>query len=528
MLGEEVPGSRMPLAILRKKVSDLPLDFKPQYSSKTGGSYAFNSETPSISGHDTPWIFTSGLRELTKLEAPLGGMRNEAIEPPTPRPEKVSASEAPASGAREGGSLAAGLVARKEGDAPAVLAAAGTRSIKASYDFPYLAHAAMEPMNCVIQRTADGLEVWNGEQFQTVDQGALAAMFGLPAEKVVIHMLYAGGSFGRRASTAVDYIREAASIVKATGTSAPVKLVWMREDDTKAGYYRPMFHHTLEATLDAAGNIQAWRHRLVGQSIAKGSPFEAFMIKDGVDGLSVEGASNLPYAIPNLQVELTTPADIPVPVLWWRSVGSTHTAYSTETFLDRLAAEAKQDPVALRLRLLDQHPRHAAVLRLAADKAGWGTPLPAGQPGERRGRGVAVHESFHSYVAQVAEVTVKTDGSVQVDRIVAAVDCGMAINPDNIRAQVEGSVGFGLSAALHGEITLKDGVVEQSNFGDYAPIRIGEMPKVEVHIVASAEKPTGIGEPGVPPVAPAVANAIAAATGKWATRLPFSADDLKA
>ncbi|HQA11728.1 molybdopterin cofactor-binding domain-containing protein, partial [Zoogloea sp.] len=217
-----------------------------------------------------------------------------------------------------------------------------------------------------------------------------------------------------------------------------------------------------------------------------------------------------------------------VPVLWWRSVGSTHTAYSTETFLDRLAAEAKQDPVALRLRLLDQHPRHAAVLRLAADKAGWGTPLPAGQPGERRGRGVAVHESFHSYVAQVAEVTVKTDGSVQVDRIVAAVDCGMAINPDNIRAQVEGSVGFGLSAALHGEITLKDGVVEQSNFGDYAPIRIGEMPKVEVHIVASAEKPTGIGEPGVPPVAPAVANAIAAATGKWATRLPFSADDLKA
>ena len=425
-----------------------------------------------------------------------------------------------------------GLVARKDGDATTALAGAA-KLVTASYDFPYLAHAAMEPMNCVIQRTADGLEVWNGEQFQTVDQGALAAMFGIPPEKVNIHMLYAGGSFGRRASTKVDYIREAAAIVKALGeqgshAAAPVKLVWMREDDMKAGYYRPMFHHRLEATLDADGSIRAWRHRLVGQSIAKGSPFEGFMIKDGVDGLSVEGAASLPYAIPNLQVELHTPTGIDVPVLWWRSVGSTHTAYSTETFLDRLAAEGGQDPVALRLKLLAKHPRHAGVLKLAADKAGWDKPLAAGKAGERRGRGVAVHESFHSFVAQVAEVTVSADGSVKVDRIVAAVDCGMAINPDNVRAQVEGSVGFALSAALHGEITLKDGVVEQGNFGEYAPIRINEMPKVEVHIVASAEKPTGIGEPGVPPVAPAVANAIAAATGKWLTRMPFRTDELKA
>ena len=427
---------------------------------------------------------------------------------------------------------APGLVARKDGDAATALAGAA-KVVTASYDFPYLAHAAMEPMNCVIQRTADGLEVWNGEQFQTVDQGALAAMFGIPPEKVNIHMLYAGGSFGRRASTKVDYIREAAAIVKALGeqgshAAAPVKLVWMREDDMKAGYYRPMFHHRLEATLDADGSIRAWRHRLVGQSIAKGSPFEGFMIKDGVDGLSVEGAASLPYAIPNLQVELHTPTGIDVPVLWWRSVGLTHTAYSTETFLDRLAAEGGQDPVALRLKLLAKHPRHAGVLKLAADKAGWDKPLTAGKAGERRGRGVAVHESFHSFVAQVAEVTVSADGSVKVDRIVAAVDCGMAINPDNVRAQVEGSVGFALSAALHGEITLKDGVVEQGNFGEYAPIRINEMPKVEVHIVASAEKPTGIGEPGVPPVAPAVANAIAAATGKWLTRMPFRTDELKA
>ncbi|WP_079434238.1 xanthine dehydrogenase family protein molybdopterin-binding subunit [Zoogloea sp. LCSB751] len=420
-----------------------------------------------------------------------------------------------------------GLIARKDGDGDAALAGAA-KIVKASYDFPYLAHAAMEPMNCVVQFTGDSLEVWNGEQFQTVDQGNLAALFGLPPEKVNIHMLYAGGSFGRRACTDSDYVKEAASIVKAAGTRAPVKMVWLREDDTKGGYYRPQFHHAMEAALNADGSIRAWRHRLVGQSIAKGSPFEGFMIKDGVDGLSVEGAASLPYGIPNLQVELHTPSDITVPVLWWRSVGSTHTAYSTETFLDKLAAESKQDPVALRLKLLDKHPRHAGVLRLAAEKAGWGTPLAKGKPGERRGRGVAVHESFHSYVAQVAEVTVQADGSVRVDRVVTAVDCGVAINPDVIRAQVEGSVGFALSAALHGEITLKDGVVEQGNFGEYAPIRINEMPKTEVYIVPSAEKPTGIGEPAVPPVAPSVANAIAAATGKWLTRLPFRSDELKA
>ena len=419
-----------------------------------------------------------------------------------------------------------GLVARSDGDTAGAFAGAA-RVVSASYDFPYLAHAAMEPMNCVVQRTDDGLEVWNGEQFQTVDQATLAAMFGLPPEKVKINMLYAGGSFGRRACTQSDYLREAAAIVKASGTRAPVKLVWMREDDMKAGYYRPLFHHRIEAALDADGSIRGWRHRLVGQSIIAGSAFEPAMVKNGIDAVSVEGAANLPYAIPNLQVELHTPTDIKVPVLWWRSVGSTHTAYSTETFLDRLAAEAGQDPVALRLKLLGKHPRHTAVLRLAAEKAGWGQPLAAGKPGERRGRGVAVHESFHSFVAQVAEVTVKADGSVKVDRIVSAVDCGLAINPDNVRAQVEGSVGFALSAALHGEITLKDGVVEQGNFGDYAPIRIDEMPKVEVHIVQSAENPTGIGEPGVPPVAPAVANAIAAATGRWLTRLPFQADALK-
>lgn len=420
-----------------------------------------------------------------------------------------------------------GLVAHQSGDAGQAFGKAA-KVIRASYDFPYLAHAAMEPMNCVI-RLGDGrCEVWNGEQMQTGDQHALAGLFGLKPEQVSIHMLYAGGSFGRRASSQSDYVLEAAHIVKAIGGKAPVKLVWMREDDMRAGYYRPLFHHALEAAVDGNGQLSGWRHRLVGQSIMAGSPFASGMIKDGIDLVSVEGAANLPYAIPNMKVDLHTPQDIPVPVLWWRSVGSSHTAYSTETFLDQVAAAMGRDPVALRLELLARHPRHAGVLKLAAEKAGWGTPLKPGKPGERRGRGVAVHESFNTFVAEVAEVTVARDGSVKVDRMVCAVDCGIAINPDNVRAQVEGAVGFALSAALHGEITLKEGHVVQGNFDGYPPLRIHEMPVVDVHIVPSTAAPTGIGEPGVPPAAPAVANAIAAATGKHLTRLPFNSAELAA
>lgn len=420
-----------------------------------------------------------------------------------------------------------GLVAHQSGDADQAFGKAA-RVVRASYDFPYLAHAAMEPMNCVIRLGSDGCEVWNGEQMQTGDQYALAGLFGLKPEQVKIHMLYAGGSFGRRASSHSDYVLEAAQIVKAINGKAPVKLVWMREDDMRAGYYRPLFHHALEAALDDKGRLTGWRHRLVGQSIVAGTAFEKNLVKDGIDQVSVEGAANLPYAIPNMKVDLHTPKDIPVPVLWWRSVGSSHTAYSTETFLDQVAGAMGKDPVALRLELLATHPRHAGVLKLAAEKAGWGTPLKPGKPGERRGRGVAVHESFNSYVAQVAEVTVAKDGSIKVDRIVCAVDCGIAINPDNVRAQVQGAIGFALSAALHGEITLKEGRVEQGNFDGYPPLRIHEMPVVEVHIVPSAAAPSGIGEPGVPPAAPAVANAIAAATGKHLTRMPFNAAELAA
>jgi len=423
-----------------------------------------------------------------------------------------------------------GLNARKDGDPAAALASAARR-VEAEYEFPYLAHAAMEPMNCVMKLEPAGCEVWNGEQLQTGDQFALAAVFGLKPEQVKINMLFAGGSFGRRANPGSDYLLETAHIVKALagGKSAgrPVKLVWTREDDTKAGWYRPTFLHRLAAGLDAQGSLVAWQHRLVGQSILAGTPFESMLVKNGIDETSVEGASTLPYAIPNLGVELHSPK-LPVPVQWWRSVGSTHTAYSTETFVDELAAVMGKDPVELRRELLAKHPRHKAVLELAAQRAGWGTSLAAGKAGERRGRGVAVHESFNSYVAQVAEVTVRPDGSFKVDRVVCAVDCGLAINPRNIVAQMEGGIGFGLSAALYGAITLKDGVVEQSNFHDYPPLRMSDMPVIETHIVASTEKPTGVGEPGTPVVAPAVANALAAATGVRLRRLPFDTAALKA
>lgn len=419
-----------------------------------------------------------------------------------------------------------GTVARKDGDAEGAFAGAA-KKLEAAFEFPYLAHAAMEPMNCVVKLGKESCEVWNGEQFQTGDQAAVAALLGLKSEQVNIHMLYAGGSFGRRANPHSDYVVEAASIAKAINGGAPVKLVWTREDDTKGGYYRPMYYHEIKAGLDDNGNVVAWQHRIVGQSILAGTAFEGALVKDGIDATSVEGAATLPYAIPNLMVDLHSPK-LPVPVQWWRSVGSTHTAFSTETFIDELAHAAGMDPFEFRRALLDKHPRHRGALELAAHKAGWGTPLSPGKQGARRGRGIAVHESFHSYVAQVAEVTVKPGGAFTVDRVVCAVDCGIAVNPDVVRAQMEGGIGFGLSAVLHGAITLKEGVVEQSNFHDYLPLRINEMPRVEVHIVPSNEKPTGVGEPGTPPIAPAVANAIFAATGKRIRRLPIRAEELKA
>ncbi|MBK8688581.1 MAG: xanthine dehydrogenase family protein molybdopterin-binding subunit [Betaproteobacteria bacterium] len=416
-----------------------------------------------------------------------------------------------------------GIVARSEGDAAKAMASA-VKTLDAAFEFPYLAHAAMEPMDCVVKLSATGCEIWNGAQSQTGDQIAVAQVVGLKPADVRINMLYSGGSFGRRANPAADYLVEAASIAQGLASAGkrdvPIKLVWTREDDMRAGYYRPAYYHTLKAGLDADGNVVAWQHRIVGQSILSGTAFEGAMVRNGVDATSVEGASSLPYAIPNLAVDLHSPA-VGVPVLWWRSVGSTHTAYSTETFIDELAQAAGKDPVAFRRALLAKHPRHLGVLELAAREAGWGKPLAAGKAGEKRGRGVAVHESFNSYVAEVVEVTVKADKTFSVDRVVCAVDCGIAVNPDNVRAQMEGGIGFGLSAALYGAITLDNGAVQQSNFHDYPVLRIDAMPKVEVHIVPSTAKPTGVGEPATPVIAPALANALAAATGQRLRNLPL-------
>jgi isoquinoline 1-oxidoreductase subunit beta len=409
-----------------------------------------------------------------------------------------------------------GKPARKEGDAAAALKGAA-KLITATYEFPYLAHAPMEPLDAVVKLDADSCEIWCGDQFQTVDQGNAAATAGLKPEQVKIHTLLAGGSFGRRANMGSDYIVEAVSVAKALGANGiPVKLQWTREDDIRGGLYRPLYLHRLEAALDNNGQLVGWQHRIVGQSIIAGTAFAAVMVKDGIDGTSVEGAANLPYAVPNMSVELST-TETGVPVLWWRVVGSSHAAYATEAFIDEIAHAAGKDPFAFRQAMLEHHPRHKAVLELAAKAAGWGSPLPKG-----KGRGIAVAEAFGTYVAQVAEVTVAPNGKVKVDRVVCAVDCGTPINPDVITAQMEGGIGFGLGAALYGAITLKDGQVEQTNFDAYQVLRIDEMPKVEVHIVPSPEAPTGVGEPGVAPVGPAVANAVFAATGKRLRVLPFA------
>ncbi len=413
-----------------------------------------------------------------------------------------------------------GAVAARNGNVLEALQGAAKR-LKAEFEFPFLAHAPLEPLDCVVRLADGGCEIWAGDQAQTIDQASAAGVLGITIDKVKIHTLMAGGSFGRRATPNADYIVEAVQIAKALGGRAPVKLIWTREDDIGGGRYRPMYFHTLEAGLDAANRPVGWHHRIVGQSILAGTPFQA-MVTGGIDATSVEGARGLPYDIPNLQVELHT-TNLAVPILWWRSVGHTHTAHATEVFIDELAYAAGADPVAFRRGLLEKHPRWQGVLALAAEKSNWSQPLPKG-----KGRGIAVHESFESFAAEVAEVTVSADGGLKVDRIVCAIDCGRAINPDIIRSQMEGGIGFGLSAALAEAVTLAPGgTVEQSNFDDYAVMRIDAMPKVEVHIMASDAAPTGVGEPGVPPVAPAVANAIFAATGRRVRSLPFSAQGFR-
>ena len=412
-------------------------------------------------------------------------------------------------------SKTAGASARK---ADVSKLAAAPKKISAVYEFPYLAHAPMEPINCTVELKDDRCTLWVGSQFQTGDQAAAAATAGLKPEQVTLHTVMAGGGFGRRGVPTSDFIVEAVNIAKAykgAGHAGPVKMVWSREDDIKGGYYRPSHVHRADIGLDEKGNILAWNHVIVGQSIAAGTPFEGFMIKDGVDSTMVEGMG-APYDVPlNLSAHI---AKANVPVLWWRSVGSTHTAFVMETLVDEAAHAAGMDPVAYRKKLIDaKHARHHAALDLAVAKSGYGKKkLPQGHAW-----GVAVHESFGTVVAYVVEASVK-DGAPKLHRATAGVHCNLAVNPLTIEAQVQGAALMGLGLTLPGAaITLKDGLVEQQNFGDYVVARMTDMPRIDVHVVPSQEPPTGIGEPGLPPLAPAFANAIFRLTGKRLRKLPF-------
>ncbi len=409
-----------------------------------------------------------------------------------------------------------GAVARQADTSKLATAA---KKISAVYEFPYLAHAPMEPINCTVDLKIDSCTLWVGSQFQTGDQAAAAKTAGLKPEQVTLHTMMAGGGFGRRAVPTSDFVVEAVNIAKAwkeAGNQGPVKMMWSREDDIRGGYYRPSHLHRAEIGLDAQGNILAWDHVIVGQSIAAGTPFEGFMIQKGVDSTMVEGMG-APYDVPmNLSAHM---AKANVPVLWWRSVGSTHTAFVMETLIDEAAHAARMDPVAYRKKLIDaKHVRHHAALDLAVAKSGYGRKtLPKGHAW-----GVAVHESFGTVVAYVVEASVGKDGTPKLHKAVAGVHCNLAVNPLSVAAQVEGAALMALGTTLPGaRITLKDGVVEQQNFGDYTVARMNDMPQVEVHIVPSNDPPTGLGEPGLPPLAPAFANALFKLTGKRLRKLPF-------
>ena len=403
-------------------------------------------------------------------------------------------------------------------DADMAPLATAPRQLEAEFVFPYLAHAAMEPLNCTVQLSDGRAELWVGSQCAGLDAGAAARALGLKPEQVVVHVQMAGGGFGRRFSSTSDTVVEACEIAKAAraaGLNAPVRTLWSREDDMRGGFYRPMHLHRARIGFDERGKVLAWDHVIVGQSITTGTVFGGVQVKDGIDATATEGMRD-PYPLP-MRLTVHHPK-LNVPVLWWRSVGSTHTAFVMETLIDEIARTTNQDPVTYRMGLFaDKHPRHRAALQLAVDKSGYGkTRLPAG-----RAWGVAVHESFDSVVAYVVEASVK-DGQPVLHRVTAGVHCNLAVNPRTVEAQVQGAAVMGLSMCLPGSaITLKDGVVEQSNFGDFTVARITDMPAFDVHIVPSAEPPTGMGEPGLPALAPAFANAIARLTGKPLRQLPF-------
>jgi CO/xanthine dehydrogenase Mo-binding subunit len=409
-----------------------------------------------------------------------------------------------------------GAVARNEGDADKALAGAATR-VEAVYEVPFLAHATMEPMNCTVDLRADHCELWLGNQVLARAQAAAAQTAGLPLEKVTVHNHLLGGGFGRRLE--VDYVIRAVQIAKQAG--GPVKVIWTREEDMRRGMYRPYFYFRFAAGLDAQGQPVAWKNRIVGSSIlARWAPP---LFENGYDRDAVECAAEPPYALSNIFVDYVQQEPPGIPTAFWRGVGPTRNVFAVESFIDELAAAARQDPVAYRRGLLAKNPRAKAVLELAAEKAGWAQGLPKGT-----GRGVAVQFAFGSYMAQVAEVEVGKEGDVLVRRVVCAVDCGTVVNPDTVAAQIESGIIFGISATLHGAITLKDGRVEQSNFNDYRVVRMNEAPMIEIHIVKSGQAPGGMGEPGTSALAPAVTNAIYAATGKRLRKLPVDGAQLRA
>jgi isoquinoline 1-oxidoreductase beta subunit len=404
--------------------------------------------------------------------------------------------------------IADAQVARDEGDVEQALKAAPT-SVEATYSFPYLAHATMEPMNCTAHVREDACEVWVPTQSQSMTRDAAAAITGLPPERVTVHPTFVGGGFGRRG--AVDFVEDAVHIAQRVG--APVKVMYSREDDMRAGHYRPTGYNELSGALDAEGKPIAWLHRMAVPSIMREKGWSS---GGGLDRIALEGARNLPYAIPNLRVAWAD-VELPISIHWWRSVGSSHNAWVTECFFDEMCRAGGLDPLEGRLGLLGAHPRHQRVLRVAAEKSSWGKPLPEG-----RARGVAVHESFGSFVAQVAEVSLGKRGRPRVHRVVCAIDCGDVVNPDTVEAQMEGAIAFGLSAALNGRVHFSKGRVLTGNFDRYPLLRMKEMPRVETHIVARGDPLGGVGEPGTPPIAPAVCNALFALTGKPVRRLPIA------